>query len=117
MDLSTKVRMWGQVCSGMEYSTLKRLFDWWNANEEDILMFSTGLEDQNGKEIFEGDIVKDRLSPKFPIFEVVYHRGSFCLYNEPSGYIPIFAHDGEILQNITVIGNICENGELLNGQQ
>lgn len=64
----------------------------------------TGLKDKNGKEIYEGDILK-YLSLKFPIRADCYH-GLRSLFGEDQ-LTKAFALEGE------VIGNIYENPELL----
>lgn len=79
--------------------------------EKIILMQSTGLRDKNGKEIFEGDIVKmakDVYSdPTY--YEVIRHRGG--AYRLESNQ-----HGCELwlrYTNCEVIGNVYENPELL----
>jgi len=63
----------------------------------------TGLHDKNGKEIYEGDIVKT----KFGIIgDIQFLDGCFCLHRE-------YADDClSYYTNLTVIGNIYENPEL-----
>ena len=75
------------------------------------LMRSTGLHDKNGKEIFEGDIVKmakDVYSdPTY--YEIVRHRGgAYRLESNQHGCELWLRHT-----NCEVIGNIYENPELL----
>ncbi len=79
------------------------------SQEDFILMQFTGLHDKNGKEIYEGDIVKD--STPFTteaVGEVVYEGEQFCLDDEYG--TPM--HYGN---NYEVIGNIWENSNFLKG--
>lgn len=85
------------------------------------LMQHTGLQDKNGKEIYEGDIyeVGDLL------YRVKFINGAFCggilYYNDndfsPLGFKCDRSEEDIILDNdttfINVIGNIYENPELL----
>ena len=77
-------------------------------NLEDVeLMQYTGLKDKNGKEIYEGDIVKisDDIYCQVMWFDKF---ASFFLINEiGEAYKMSFVH------NYEVIGNIYENPELL----
>ncbi|MCK4005532.1 hypothetical protein HCC50_09285 [Streptococcus suis] len=72
------------------------------------LMQSTGLFDVNGKEIFEGDVVRildEKLS------KIYYSDGAFCV-DILNGGTPLHAFLSEHLE---VIGNIYENPELMEG--
>jgi len=73
------------------------------------LMQYTGLKDKNGKEIYEGDIVKETYNKKeLRISEVGFKNGSFVLLT-PNQFIEI----GNLKNDIEVIGNIYENPDLL----
>ena len=87
----------------------------WIVNNDLNLMQSTGLHDKNGKEIFEGDIIKmakDVYSdPTY--YEVIRHRGgAYRLESNQHGCELWLRHT-----NCEVIGNIYENPELLEVQK
>ena len=91
---------WGGICES-------DCFDF----EGVIFTQSTGLKDKNGKEIFEGDIVRVLDSP----YTVFYdnERGSYRLKPHDDrwnvDYMSNFSHGG----NFEVVGNIYENKEQL----
>ena len=83
-----------------------------NQSEDEnlILMQYTNLKDKNGKEIYEGDVVKMQSGY---LYVVEYYEGSFWV-NPIKGpkdlinyYLFNFVHQAEI------IGNIYENPELI----
>lgn len=85
-----------------------------------ILMQSTGLYDENGKEIFEGDIVQFEdyyIESDLPYINrgiVEWSQGQFTITNRASVEMEDLL-DGEFL-DLTIIGNIYENPELLQEQ-
>ncbi len=85
-----------------------------------ILMQSTCLYDENGKEIFEGDIVQFEdydIASDLPYINrgiVEWSQGQFTITNRASVEMEDLL-DGEFL-DLTIIGNIYENPELLQEQ-
>lgn len=76
-----------------------------------ILMQSTGLTDKNGKEIFEGDVVKmaKNVYSEPTYYEVVRHRGgAYRLDSKQYGCELWLRHT-----DCEIAGNIWEDGELL----
>ena len=71
----------------------------------------TGLTDNNGKRIFEGDIVQAhfRTNHSKQIFRVTFNDGMFIFNN---GYVKLPVRE---IYGIKVIGNIHDNPELLKG--
>ena len=82
-----------------------------------ILMQSTGLLDKNGKEIFEGDIVKYESGCYTYTEEVAYNKifAGFGVRDANANIILTFwllAEDVD-LSSLEVVGNIYQNPELL----
>ncbi len=101
---------------GQSYVMIEEINGLWCERDfDDIeLMQSTGLVDENGKEIFEGDIVQtERCFGDFNNFEmfkgVVKQLEGVWMIVTDNNAVPAFS---EIEENI-VIGNVWENKELL----
>ncbi len=75
----------------------------------EIMLQFTGLHDKNGKEIYEGDVVKIQAFSDTP-HEIVFDRGAFCIIGNTGMDADIkYAED----ERSEIIGNIYENPELL----
>ena len=82
-----------------------------------ILMQSTGLKDKNGKEIFEGDVVKYKVGCNTFTEEVVYDK-NFAGFGVKDADANIIFTVGELaedidLSSLEVVGNIYNNPGLL----
>ena len=93
----------------------------WIVNNDIHLMQSTGLKDKNGKEIFEGDIVKRYKSPSFNaewdyrIEIVIKEKASLLLGRSFDKNFWTRPFETPFTKSVLleVIGNIYENPELL----
>jgi len=108
--------------NGMSYGNIEYFDDMvafrfshgtWNGTEDYILMQYTGLKDKNGKEIYEGDIIKNIDGyvhwGKYEDGEYVYNVYTWVL----NKYGTVLSEMVLTYKNVEVIGNIYENPELL----
>ena len=77
------------------------------------LMQYTGLKDINGKEIYEGDIVKHGSLIGELYQEVIFEDGAYHLCFRRADLKLLLYKDFITRNNLSVIGNIYENPELL----
>jgi len=76
-------------------------------SDQYTLMAFTGLTDKNGKEIYEGDIVKCRhFKEDYHVYEVSWGYSGFDLFDPTEEY-------GYTEEQVEVIGNKFENPDLL----
>lgn len=90
-----------------------------NVHQDEVtLMQSTGLEDKNGKEIFEGDVVvmdgRRRQVVTFGTQEVEEDFGSVRIYRGFNLYLG-GGYPNAVMSTFEVVGNIYENPELVEG--
>ena len=86
-------------------------------HENDLVFLEyTGLHDKNGKEIYEGDLIK---SPSGGISKIVWVDDFVCFstlrVKETEVIGEFFSQEN--WQNLEVIGNIYSNPELLNTEK
>lgn len=117
--------------------TEKHMYNWenlFNQNLKNIftipeqcgynIMQYTGLHDENGKEIYEGDIIEFSYDMFVGNFDTFVAKGK-VVFEEGAFYVEAFENErtteGEAyllysinLDTIEVIGNIYENKELIN---
>ena len=75
----------------------------------------TGLTDKNGKRIFEGDILTDPDYPKYTTGAIYYGRTNCSCCDGVYGFYSKENADLRNAGDLTVIGNIYDNPELLGG--
>ena len=88
----------------------ERDLDYYEFDEIEFMQ-STGLKDKNGKEIFEGDILKNN---KY-ITSVFYENGAYCVKFRRTTNTTVTMNVISFIKKYKtrIVGNIYENPELL----
>lgn len=115
-----KFRAWNEHMNFMEEP--RDLFEIPSSWDSDfmILMQYTGVKDKNGKEIYEGDIIKANdkhniwnIDGDYSFGIVVFNNAEWQLTEDRGGYNNCAMNLFTMKKDFKIIGNIYENPELL----
>lgn len=114
MSREIKFRAWDKQNKNMEEVDLLgsnvlhiKNSEWENIEDFEVMQF-TGLEDKNGAEIYEGDIIQELKVN----WEVVFYKGAWRLGRNVKGDIQYKSLD-RYAYRCEIIGDIYRNKELL----
>lgn len=120
MTREIKFRAWDKVDQKLKNNIhLATHFEEYLQLQQFVVMKCTNLKDKNGKEIYEGDIVTQHLKRSTRLGEV---NSEIIWYQDYCGFaIATISDDGTVRTishmhgdiELEVIGNVCENPELL----
>lgn len=113
MSREIKFRFWLGHTNKMTYEhTLKEIFKLgWDLTDDIIPQQFLGFTDENGKEVYEGDIISsNQWNPSE--YKVIFEDGEFCFVSLKGVEKP-YTNPIHYVENFSIIGNIYENPELL----
>ena len=130
-----KFRAWSNeydhYCSGLQYDSdfgwegiLESEFEY-QTDPEPLVELYTGLKDKNGKEIYEGDIVREVIDTGLEDIDGEYEYivqwnddfKEFTIQTTPKNRTSFHDELYQLNMSREVIGNIHENPELLEGEK
>ena len=100
--MSRTFRVWRPSLDRMDYFTIGQEAA---VGDDDIVMLGSGIEDSNGKEIFEFDIVT--ATSHGTLDQIIYAHGCLCLSRAVVQYEGTYWGD-----DITVEGNSLEHPDV-----
>lgn len=121
MSHKIKFRAWNghaKQIQGIEFINVHKVFEMEYPKDTDLcLMQYTGLNDKNGVEVYEGDIIENRLGV---VKQVRFLQSQYGWYVAELDDINCCTSFSNFLYNpiksdCTVLGNIYENPNLLEG--
>ncbi|MFD1410749.1 YopX family protein [Lapidilactobacillus gannanensis] len=99
---------WVKYENGENADYDEECFDDFLNSDQYVVEQYTGLTDVNGKDIYEGDLVRLTDDLEDPVFRVIFDEAKFEISGDD-----LFYDLGEEFMNCEVIGNVHENPELL----
>jgi uncharacterized phage protein (TIGR01671 family) len=118
MNREIKFRAWESQLSKMhQWKDAKQWNFYWLESFTFVFMQYTGLEDKNGKEIYEGDVIHDTTTDS-TIFVIECWNGCFQAVDKDDIELQVESEKyveylWDVHQACEIIGNIYENPELL----